>query len=166
MTQIQPEHQTDEPTPTTPEVVELPPPPNRKSTGTNTARWFWGTILALMAITLGMTIAAHFRHEPDFERDASQPNAGKDAIAQADELPASELEKLLSAANAKALVLVNQDIGPLLDKAYKPVYAAIPVYADFHYSVWGEYVELSEAALGNIIGRLQEIMFVGLGSHL
>ena len=46
-----------------------------------------------------------------------------------------------------------------IDGAFSPVYAQIPKLADVHYSLLGEYAELSAAAFGRLQDRIGEILF-------
>ncbi|UWQ47203.1 hypothetical protein [Leisingera aquaemixtae] len=93
---------------------------------------------------------------------------GPDFIAQnwIEEKSAAELNEGFNAASKAALSKAQARIGSLLDAAYKPVYAGIPEYADYHYSVWGEYAELTAAALGDVGMKLQETLFDGLDKRL
>ena len=54
----------------------------------------------------------------------------------------------------------------MLDSVYDPAYAAIPTYADFHYSVFGEYVEMTEAVRGQMSDALYERLFDGFEQRL
>ena len=47
----------------------------------------------------------------------------------------------------------------ILTALFTPVQAAVPVYLDFHYSVIGEYAELSEAAFGSISDSLTDYLY-------
>lgn len=53
-----------------------------------------------------------------------------------------------------------------LQKAFAPVHAAIPAYADFHYSVRGEYAELTAAAMGTLAGTVEARLFAGHDARL
>ncbi len=63
---------------------------------------------------------------------------------------------------------MEQRISDHVDAAFRPVYARLPDFLDFHYSVVGEYTELA-AALSNRIGSdLERILFAetGFEQHL
>jgi len=123
------------------------------------APWFWGTILAMAALSVLLSVMAALRQEPAVpEKVASSPTPI--------EISAAKLESLLTNANQMTVQAVMRQIGPLVDLAYQPAYDAIPAYADFHYSVWGEYTELSAAALGAVTGKLEEMLLAGLGARL
>lgn len=133
----------------------------------NLARWFWGSIILMAVASIALSTAASLRlgnNNPESQNPAQIISGGKSNAAF--EQSASELESSLSKANKIALEAVMLQIGPLLDAAYQPAYNAIPSYANFHYSVWGEYAELGASALGDVGVKLQEILFVGLDVRL
>lgn len=124
-------------------------------------RWFWGAIcvMALISLALSMASVVQNRTQP--------PKMVQSSVEASErELPAAELEVRLSKANQIALAATTQRIPDMLDEAYKPVYAAIPTYAAYHYTVWGEYSELGAAALGAVGGKLQNTVFSGLDGRL
>ena len=82
------------------------------------------------------------------------------------ELPATLLEKTFSAAANKAREVVLPNVNAVLDDVYRPVYAAIPAYADFHYSVYGEYSELGAAVLGQVGEQIEKRLFAGFEQRL
>jgi len=127
----------------------------------NLARWFWGAIVIMVLLSVLLSAAAYLRQNNDQTEHA--PSGAADTFA---EKSAPDLEALLSDTNGAALEAVKLRIEPLLDQAYSPVYAAIPEYADFHYSVWGEYAQLTAAALGDVGDELQKQLFSGLEARL
>ncbi|NGQ92450.1 hypothetical protein G5V65_16260 [Rhodobacter sp. HX-7-19] len=133
----------------------------------NLARWFWGFFFLMAAITLALAIlaAARLWYVPPIAR-SEIPADDRPMASAPSEHSASELDSKLKDANKVALEAVTELIDPLLDGAYAPVYEAIPIYADHHYSVWGEYAELGAAALGDVGAKLQEMLFDGLDSRL
>ena len=114
-------------------------------------RWFWGTIFVMAAAVLILASMAVFQ-----SKATRVPADANTAL----ELAPSVLQTVLTDARAEAVTAVSAGIGPLLDTAYAPVYAEIPAYTDFHYSVWGSYVELISAA------KLEEMLFAGLEPRL
>lgn len=58
---------------------------------------------------------------------------------------------------------IEQRVSERIDVAFAPVYAQIPVFLDFHYSVIGEYTELATALGGELGGELQRILFTEIG---
>lgn len=132
------------------------------------ARWFWSAFFLMAAISMALAIVAIVRSE----NSLPPANSGQPSLEVPPETTglgehsATELNITLTDANQIALTAVTDRIGPLLDAAYAPAYGAIPIYSNYHYSVWGEYAELSTAALGNIGGKLKELLFDGLDSRL
>lgn len=131
----------------------------------NLALWFWGFffLMAAISLVLGIVAVARLSEAPPIV-GSNVPAA--DEPSAPSEKSASELDVQLTNANKVALAAVTDLIDPLLDAAYGPVYEAIPIYADYHYSVWGEYAELGTAALGDVGAKLKEMLFDGLDSRL
>ena len=82
------------------------------------------------------------------------------------EIPETILEGMFTGANKEALKAVVTEIDPTLLDVYTPVYPAIPIYADFHYSVLGEYTELTEAVRRQAGNSLYEHLFNGFEERL
>ena len=126
----------------------------------NLALWFWGSIICMATLSILLSVMAMLR------QGADTPVAVPDEYAPAEsgliEVSASELESRLGRANRAAADAVRLQIGPMLDAAYQPAYDAIPIYADYHYSVWGEYAELGTAAIGDVGAHMEELLFGGL----
>ena len=115
------------------------------------SRGFWGVILLMAAtVLLALAVAAlrgPARHAVEVEPDA--------------------LQVILSDAAAETVDKVRAEhLAPALDRVFAPVHAAIPAYADFHYSVLGEYTELANAALGQASAAILEKMFAGFETRL
>ena len=120
----------------------------------NLATWaFWGTLLFLAIATVSVALIGNLRAGV-----TGQPNEV--------EINLTALESALGASSKEALRVIVPDIDPLLSDAYSRVYAAIPKYVDFHYSVLGEYSELAVAAQGRIGTHLQERLFDGFEQRL
>lgn len=117
------------------------------------SRSFWATVFILAAATIGLTIASRFH---TVETPSPQPI----------ELPRTTLEKLLSDTAVAAKEVVEPDIDAMLDAVYGPSYAAIPEYATFHYSVLGEYIELTAAVRGQMKDGLHDHLFDGFEQRL
>ncbi len=113
-------------------------------------RTFW-IVLAVLALgTLGLVATALLRAAPPTETNP----------------PATTLEQALAGAPRLAHDSVAPQIAPLLSAAYAPAHAAIPRYADFHYSVQGEYTELGAAAMGRATAKIEQILLDGLDERL
>jgi hypothetical protein len=63
---------------------------------------------------------------------------------------------------------MEQRISTHVDAAFQPVYARLPDFLDFHYSVVGEYTELAAALYDRIGSDLERILFTetGFEQHL
>lgn len=131
----------------------------------NISRWFWVTIIVLAAVSILLTLLAEFRNSG---HDPKPPLVEAEIVEKpvATEIAPTLLERILITANQSALDLANEAINPLLDGAYAPVYAAIPAYTDFHYSLEGQYLELTAAALGKIGEEIQRRLFLGFEERL
>ena len=135
----------------------------------NLARWFWGSIIFMAGLSIFLSVAGVIRQSVDATTvDSAEANQGESGLGEptATELSAVELDNLLSGANLKAVNAVIVQIEPLLEEVYQPVYLAIPKFADYHYSVWGEYAELTAAARGLQGVKLEETLFVGFDKRL
>lgn len=117
----------------------------------------------MATLSVSLALIAIFRQ--DAAVTAATPE-GTSLKENSNEISASELNALLSASNREAVSKVKFQIAPKLDAVYEPVYAAIPKYADFHYSVLGQYIELGAAAQGDIGGQLADKLFGGLDMRL
>lgn len=130
-------------------------PPNGYETKKNmtSSRFFWAAILALAGITILLSLVGSLRN--------SEP-AGPTTF----EIQKTTLETILSGAAEKAQAIVAPEAELLLQNVYAPVYMAIPKYAEFHYSVLGEYVELTEAAFGQMSHQIYDRLFNGFEQRL
>ncbi|MCB6179025.1 hypothetical protein LHP98_12910 [Rhodobacter sp. Har01] len=142
------------------DIGEMKKPPNL-------ARWFWGGIILMAVLTILLSFIAIFRQSSDLHEPVGSGSAENSSQeGEPAEKSASELEEQLNKANKAALEAVKKKVEPLIDAAYEPVYDAIPIYADFHYSVLGEYTELTTAVLPYLGSKLQEMLFSGLEERL
>ncbi|AZL58335.1 hypothetical protein EI545_05460 [Tabrizicola piscis] len=166
---MKPPQDTTPPKEEAPELTEatnsitLPP---EKTGAPNLARWFWGSIVIMATLTIFLTVVAALRLGNEGGAEAPATGAGIGSAIVPSEQSAVELSEWLSNAREVALEAVKRQIDPLLNDAYKPAYNAIPQYADFHFSVVGEYTELSAAAFGDFSGNLEEILFGGIDERL
>ena len=114
---------------------------------------FWATVFFLAFATIGLMLA-------------SRPDVVDVPHTQTVELPRTTLERLLSETAVAAIQVVELDIDPLLDTVYGPAYAAISEYATFHYSVLGQYVELTAAVQGQMSEGINDRIFEGFEQRL
>ena len=109
---------------------------------------FWGGIVFMAIATVTVALMGSLRSG---DPDSTIPLEFKQTI----------IEEILSRASEATLQAVLQQTDPLLEGIYEPVYAAIPDYADFHYSLVGEYSLLFMAVQGEIGDDLQQRLFGG-----
>ena len=109
---------------------------------------FWGVIVFMAVATVTVALIGSLR------------SGGTDSTI-AHEFRPTTIEEILSRASEATLQAVVQQTDPLLDDVYEPVYAAIPDYADFHYSLVGEYSLLFMALQGGVGDDLQQRLFGG-----
>jgi len=122
--------------------------------------WFWVTIGVLLLITVSLHLLAVWHSGTGMTVPAEKGNA-------VDQIEAGSVlvERSLRQAESKTED-VGGRIGLLLEEAYAPVFAGIPAYMDFHYSLKGEWLELSSAALGEMGAGLDRFLFAGLQTRL
>jgi hypothetical protein len=125
----------------------------------NLSRWFWGTIVLLLVITVSLELLATWQ--------AGRQGVEKGSGSSVDQTGANatQVEQWFNTANEEA-EKVTEQIRGRLDEAYAPVYAGIPQYMDFHYSLTGEWLELGSAAIGELGGGLEEHLFDGFDTRL
>ena len=109
---------------------------------------FWGAIIFMAIATVTVALIGSLR------------SGGPDSMVRHEFKP-TIIEGILGRASEATLQAVLQQTDPLLDGVYEPVYAAIPDYADFHYSLMGEYSLLFMALQGGIGDDLQQRLFGG-----
>ena len=109
---------------------------------------FWGAIVFMAIATVTVALIGSLR---SVSPDSTIPL----------EFESTVIEDFIDGATEATLQEVLQRTDPLLDDVYAPVYAAIPDYADFHYSLVGEYSLLSMALQGGIGDDLQQRLFRG-----
>lgn len=123
-----------------------------RRTDTLASRAFWATIVLFALATIGLSVFGSLQTK---QPDSHTPT----------EIPRTTLERILSTTATAAKDAVVPDVETLLDTVYAPAYAAIPEYADFHYSVLGEYVELTQAVQGKMSESLHERLFDGFSER-
>lgn len=116
-------------------------------------RTFWGAIVVMAVATITVALIGSLR-------------SGDPDSTVALEFDPTTIEEILHNASEATLAQVMQRRDALLDGVYEPVYAAIPDYADFHYSLVGEYSLLFMAVQGGIGDDLQERLFEGFQQRI
>lgn len=129
------------------------------------AQFFWGTIAVMALGTVGLQIMASRNVAKSALPTANAPGPTEITPSPA-EISAEKLRQALEQAPDAVLQKVMPQLDPLLDRAFQPVYDGIPAYADFHYSVRGEYTELVVAVAGNLEADLEKRLFQGLQQRL
>ena len=119
------------------------------------SRTFWGTILVMVIVTIGLLVTGMIR--------SSNDTTVADATHH---INTPILHDIFKSAGASAVTEVTDDIDKKLDAIYAPVYAGITSYAEFHYSVKGEYTELAGAALGTMSANIETMLFEGFRERL
>lgn len=106
--------------------------------------YFWTTLLVLIAFTSVLVVLAMLRPAPTTVANGTpQPQISlTQELLTRFEQEAPEIQERALEAGQDA---VAANVDPALDQLFTPVYAAIPTYTDFHYSVWGQYAELFAA---------------------
>jgi len=123
-------------------------------------RSFWGAILLMAALVIGISAAALMRGHPVVACILPPP------APQIHEIPETRLGQMIRAAGEAAYHAQALRLDDLLASAYAPAYAGIPAYADFHYSLLGEYSELGAAALGRMGEGMEQRLFPDLAEGL
>ncbi len=128
---------------------------------------FWAIILFMAAATLALALIAAFRppEGPEVLGDAGSKGEHPTVKAGKD-YPEGKLKEIFERASTEGSAAAKDALDRQLDDLYAPVYEGIETYADFHYSVLGEYVELSTAAMGQMERVIQERLFADFQSRL
>lgn len=131
--------------------------------------FFWGSIYVMIAITLGLLLLGFWqsRNLPPPSSEDSQIRVDEVVIPEPPpEIESGTLRRYFQQANQQAFQASSAQLDQLLNALYAPVYAGINDYADFHYSIRGEYTELTSAAIGQIGASMQQMMFNGFDERL
>ncbi|MGY6411306.1 MAG: hypothetical protein ACXIUV_09820 [Alkalilacustris sp.] len=130
-------------------------------------RSFWTTIILIAGGTLTLLLIAIFQtHDaPKLQGQVLQTPSFDPQIPDEIEIPGTVLQRMFVGASSEAAGITISRIDDILDKAFDPIYAAIPTYVDFHYSVRGQYAELFGAS-GIIESAIQTRVFDGFDERL
>ena len=131
------------------------------------ARLFWGTIIFLAVASLSLVTIGLLRSDQSTGdlREEPQPAHGEPAVQEV-EIEPNTLQAVFERAASIARAETSDAIDPLLDELYKPVYGGVTSYADFHYTVLGEYTELVGAALGTAADAIEDRLYDGFDDRL
>ena len=129
---------------------------------------FWRTIVVLLVM---MTVLVAFAYRGAEVAFSELEEAPPEAVVEAPEPPVFEapqgvVEGWARRAAEAATDTATDELRLRLGDVFAPVHAAVPAYADFHYSVLGEYVELTEAAFRAVSSSMQDRLFGGFNPRL
>jgi hypothetical protein len=134
-----------------PLILTDPVRPGRVQKAVPTGRGFWALVAAMVVATLGLTTWGALDGRFETQRRV---------------IPFAEIAALVDEAAARAETATVAQVDAELDAIFAPVEAAIPAYADFHYSVLGEYTQLAQLATGQVGAALEERLFGGFQERL
>ena len=135
-----------------PDVSEVPSSAPGKRVGLATRAW--RTILVLISATLLSIVVGTASIDLLLRVDAPTPPEPPDApVPECDRLRDHELERLGRAwwtstagrLSREPLPLTERALQDNVDAAFGPVYARIPGFVDWHYSLAGQYAQLAQA---------------------
>ena len=131
--------------------------PRTKRRGTLAGRAFWITVFILLGFTLILVFLASLAGDEQETKSVVVAPNGPSSVVPAPpsvELSPSRVERLVQGAAQAAYLQTEKELDSELDLLFQPVLANVEVYADFHYSVIGEYTELFTLALkGSLSAR-------------
>ena len=134
---------------------------------------FWGTIAIFFLIYLSLTLLAHQNiKDTGLVHNYSEP-VSKDifrTVIKEIEIMVPDNTIIENLKNIKIVSKIKDDltlelgrldtkIDTQVDQAFSHVYSNIDTFLDFHYSVLGEYTELTAAATGEIEQTIEEKLF-------
>lgn len=130
-------------------------------------RFFWATIIILTVASLGLVGIGLLKSDQSSSglQDERQP-VEEEAAAQEIEIDPTTLQSIFERTADVAAAETTREIDRLLDGLYEPVYGGISDYADFHYTVLGEYTELVGAALGTAADAIESRLYDGFRKRL
>jgi hypothetical protein len=134
-----------------------------KSRSRTTSRVFWITIIVLACVTVILGLISNIRAPKEASVSAK---ITPDIPPQRYEIPPTAIEKVFTSATKSAQAEISDRVGPILDTVYAPVYKAIPEYTSFHYSILGEYTELTQAAMGQMAQSMKKTLYSGFEDRI
>ena len=139
---------------------------NDSNSVSNNKFWtvFWGTIILLAIIYFSAVYKANKEVSNIKATDDGKHVLLSAEIADVWEKSAPSIfgnigDEFSSRAKSEIDTLIDEKI----DAVFDPVYGQIPKFADFHFSVTGEYTEIVAALSGEMGNRVQEILFNQIG---
>lgn len=116
--------------------------------------WFFGTVTVIIAAS-AVLVALSLRHVPSEAQVAAARERALEVVARWN-----------GQTLAQAFPDTEAQIDAAVDRVFQPVYDNIPVFADLHYTVTGEYLELFYAATGRLSAAISERLFGDLDARL
>ena len=131
--------------------------PRTNRRGTLAGRAFWITVFILLGFTLILVFLASLAgDEQETKSVVVAPNGPSSVVSDPPSVELSPLrvDGLVRGAAQAAYLQTDKVLDSQLDLLFQPVLASVEGYADFHYSVIGEYTELFTLALkGSLSAR-------------
>ncbi|MDG1816400.1 MAG: hypothetical protein P8H22_09900 [Glaciecola sp.] len=127
----------------------------------NPMKWFWGTIIFIAFCLISISLVIVFKNN-DVENAQSKSIESSSVNLH---IPSTDIEKLIYEAANEAAQKTIESLPNDVDLLYEKVYSGIEMYSDFHFSLVGQYSELSQAAFGNMEDKAREIIFDGFESR-
>ena len=124
--------------------------PRANRRGTLAGRAFWITVFILLGFTLILVFLASLAGDEQETKSVVVAPNGPSSVVSAPpsvELSPLRVEGLVQGAAQAAYLQTKKVLDRQLDLLFQPVLANVEGYADFHYSVIGEYTELFTLAL-------------------
>lgn len=117
---------------------------------------FWGTIVILALITFVIMAAGWYNNKDILMQDGNRTSiiAMKTLKENLDKKKGE-----ISASLKEKQQAMEQEIQQKVDTLFAPVYGNIDTFLDFHYSIMGEYTELTAAATNNFTKLIEERLF-------
>jgi len=130
------------------------------------SRAFWISIAVMALVFVTLTIISSLRSPVTGNTSSGISSTQSPPEPAPIEVPLLTLERWLGNAAKHTENKVASSIDDKLAEVYAPVFAAIPKYADFHYSVFGEYIELTQAVMGRMNNAVNEKLFDGFAGRV
>ena len=144
--------------PDRPDVSDAAPSAPAKRTGR--ATWARRTILVLMSATLLSMVVGSASIDPLRYVEAPTPPEAPDVpLPECDRMRDYELERMgrwwwastAGRLSREPLPLTERALQDSVDAAFDPVYARIPDFVDWHYSLAGQYAQLAQAVPSQLL---------------
>jgi hypothetical protein len=124
---------------------------------------FWATIIILLIIYFSAIYKANEISKIQTTQDGKHVELSAEIAEIWKENSSNMLSAIDDELNSKAKSEIDMLIDEKIDVAFNKAYGQIPKFADFHYSVTGEYSEIVDILSGEMSNRVQEILFKQVG---